>query len=119
MNPPHVSSPESDRLEDWVREHGGAVRGYLLGLVRRPEVADDLVQETFWRAWRAGQRYEETGLARAYLLKIADRLACDHFRGRGREVHLDDETWNQVEPACDLAGPEEQFASGESQAALK
>ena len=119
MNPRHASSPESDRLEHWVREHGRAVRGYLLGLVRRPEIADDLVQETFWRAWRSGQRYQETGLSRAYLLKIADRLACDHFRSRGREVQLDADMWNQVEPASDWAGPEEQFADSESQTALK
>lgn len=119
MNPPAASSPENDRLEDWVREHGRAVRGYLLGLVRRPEIADDLVQETFWRAWRSGGRYQETGQSRAYLLKIADRLACDHFRGRGREVQLDDDAWNQVEPASSWAGPDERLTSGEAQAALK
>ena len=42
-----------ERLAQWVREHARAVRGYLLGMVRRPDVADDLLQDVFQRAWQA------------------------------------------------------------------
>lgn len=64
----------------WVRDHGGAVRGYLWGIVRRSDTADDLTQEVFYRAWRNRDGYRERGQARAFLLRIADRLACDQLR---------------------------------------
>jgi RNA polymerase sigma-70 factor, ECF subfamily len=112
------TSGDGERLAQWVREHGRAIRGYLLGIVRHPDVADDLTQEVFWRAWRSRERYRESGTPRAYLLKIADRLAWDHCRVARREVHLDEETWNQIEPASDLAGPADAVAWNESQREL-
>jgi RNA polymerase sigma-70 factor (ECF subfamily) len=112
------TSGDGERLAQWVREHGRAVRGYLLGIVRHPDVADDLTQEVFWRAWRSRERYRESGTPRAYLLKIADRLAWDHCRVARREVHLDEETWNQIEPASELAGPADEVVWNESQREL-
>ena len=111
-------SGDGERLAQWVREHGRAIRGYLLGIVRRADVADDLTQEVFWRAWRSRERYREAGTPRAYLLKIADRLAWDHCRSARREVHLDEETWSQVEPASDLVGPADEAVWNESQQEL-
>lgn len=90
-----------DRMARWVHEHARAVRGYLLGVVRRGADADDLVQETFRRAWEARDRYREQGQERAYLLRIADRLACDRLRKRGREVQLDADAWQAREPRSD------------------
>ena len=54
---------DAELLSRWVGEHGGAVRAFLLGLVRRPDVADDLLQEVFRRAWQARHRYQEQGRA--------------------------------------------------------
>src|ERR1700687_2193741 len=109
------NSADEDRLAQWVREHGRAVRGYLMGIVRRPDVADDLTQEVFWRAWRSRERYREAGTPRAYLLKIADRPGWDHGGVARREVHLDDETWSQFEPASGLAGPADQAEWSEAE----
>ena len=68
---------DEERWTEWSRAHGPAVRGYVLAMVRRPDLADDMTQEVFWRAWRGRERYREAGTARAYLLRIADRLVCD------------------------------------------
>jgi RNA polymerase sigma-70 factor (ECF subfamily) len=68
------------RLTRWVEEHGPAVFGYLLHLVRNRHLAEDLLQEVFCRAWTARSRYAEQGKARAYLLRIADRLGRLHRR---------------------------------------
>ena len=57
-----------DRLARWVRDHAAAVRGYLLGLVRRADLADDLLQEVFQRAWQARDRYEDRGTERALMM---------------------------------------------------
>jgi RNA polymerase sigma-70 factor (ECF subfamily) len=90
-----------ERLAAWVREHARAVRGYLLGMVRRPDVADDLLQEVFQRAWQARERYREEGYERAYLLRIADRLVIDRSRQLGREINVSEVQWQEVEPADD------------------
>ncbi len=109
------SSPDEDRFAAWGREHGRAVRGYLLAMVRRPDVAEDLTQEVFLRAWQARDRYREEGNARAYLLRIADRLVIDRGRRAGREVTLDEDAWQRVAPVSGAADPS--FAAARTEAA--
>jgi RNA polymerase sigma-70 factor (ECF subfamily) len=89
------------------------VRGYLFAMVRRHDVADDLTQEVFCRAWQARGRYREEGTARAYLFRIADHLAWDRQRKSRHEVNLSDEGWKQVEPAGRAAAPAEALAQEE------
>jgi RNA polymerase sigma-70 factor, ECF subfamily len=100
------SQDDTQRWTQWVCVHGSAVRGYLLAMVRRPDLADELAQETFFRAWQARERYREEGTARAYLIRIADRLVCDRARKLGHEVQMNDQQWKQVEPPSRACGPE-------------
>jgi RNA polymerase sigma-70 factor, ECF subfamily len=99
MNAAEPQTSDAERFEQWVREHGKAVRGFLRASLRHAELADDLSQEVFCRAWQARHRYREEGHARAYLLRIADRLVCDQGR-RGRPAaNLDENGWKRHEPA--------------------
>jgi RNA polymerase sigma-70 factor (ECF subfamily) len=113
-------SPAADeRLVQWVREHAVPVRGYLLGMVRRADLADDLLQEVFQRAWQFRDRYVPRGCERAYLLRIADRVAASTLRRLRREQTVDEATWNQIEPPADEVEPEEQLAAREAAAVVK
>ena len=94
-----------ERFEEWVREHGKAVRGFLLALVRRSDVADDLCQEVFCRAWEGRERYAEQGKTRAYLLQIANRLVVDRGRRSEPRSNLDEEVWRACEPSCPAPDP--------------
>ena len=107
------STTDSERLATWIRDHGRAVRAYLWAMVRQDAVADDLVQEVFYRAWRGRHRYCEAGSARAYLMRIADRLVVDRSRRHKREVCLDDDQW-QCLHSDRGAEPLEQAARAES-----
>lgn len=98
-NVPPEQASDQERFEGWVREHGRAVRGYLLAHVRRADVADELAQEVFLRAWRARDRYREEGSLRAYFVRIADRLACDLVRRNGRHKLVQEGEWTKTEPA--------------------
>lgn len=49
------------------------------------EVADDLTQETYLRAFRALPRFAGRSSARTWLLVIARRTCADHVRGAVRE----------------------------------
>ncbi len=111
-------SEHHERLTRWVRDHGSAVRGYLGAMVRKSDVADDLLQEVFRRAWQARERYQEAGTPKAYLLKIADRLVYDRSRKSGREVNFESETWEQIQPTGRDGDPSDNLNNEETQRQL-
>jgi len=110
----HSRDDDAEVWAEWVGTHGPAVRGYLLAMVGRADVADDLSQEVFCRAWRARDRYREQGHARAYLMQIADRLACDRARRLGREINLSDDGWRAADPAEPGPGPADDLLRAEA-----
>lgn len=54
-----------------------------------PDSADDLVQETFQRAFASLHRFRATGPAKHWLLTIARRTCADGARRRSRRRRLD------------------------------
>lgn len=75
-------------------EHAGGLVSFLRKITGNPEVAEDLVQETFVRAMRSGAPTDLRS-TRAWLFRIAANLANDYHRRRrlvrfvpfsGREV---------------------------------
>ena len=58
-------------------------RAFALSLARNPHDADDLVQETFLRAWRAFHTFTPGTNAKAWLFTILRRIHVDRYR-RGR-----------------------------------
>ena len=112
------TNDEREQLTLWVRLHGGAVLGYLSGVVRNRALAEDLLQEVFCRAWQARGRYRDAGCERAYLLRIADRLACDHLRRRRRETPLDGELPELYEPTGRESPPWLRLAQAETRQLL-
>ena len=100
MDTPSEHLSPDELLASWVREHSAAIRGYALALVRRPDVADDVLQEVFRRAWQVRDSFRRQGQDRAFLIRIADHLVCDRARRLGRELNLDDAGWQVQEPAA-------------------
>lgn len=68
-----------------VRRHAAPVARYLVGLGARRGDVEDLVQETFFRAFRALGGWRGEGSFRGWVLRIAGNLRKDQFRReRGR-----------------------------------
>ncbi len=74
----------------WVEEHGDVLYRYALTRVRKPEVAQDLVQETLLAAMRSFERFAGQSSVRSWLCGILKHKLCDYYRKRGRETSFTD-----------------------------
>jgi RNA polymerase sigma-70 factor, ECF subfamily len=67
-------------FEDEALPHRGALLATARRLTGRSDLAEDLVQETFLRAFRSAHRYRPGTNARAWLYRILHRARFDGMR---------------------------------------
>ena len=92
-----------------VRRHGAAVGRFLYSSGAPPADLDDLVQDTFFRAFRALGTWRGDASMRSWLFTIAGNLLRDEFRKRkGRQMlSLEDRDLpDRADPFADLAAAE-------------
>jgi RNA polymerase sigma-70 factor, ECF subfamily len=81
--PPTPSAEVSpDKLEEYRRE----LTGYCYRMLGSGFEADDAVQETMLRAWRAAEGFEGRSSVRSWLYRIATNICLDMLRGRQRRA---------------------------------
>src|SRR5512137_3034326 len=78
---PEVSTAEL--VETAVREHARFVYQVAYAVLRHPQEAEDAVQETFIRVWKHARQLAGILNQRAWLARIAWRVARDRTRRRG------------------------------------
>jgi RNA polymerase sigma factor (sigma-70 family) len=102
-------------LEQILQEQADPLMRRLRRIVRNPEVAEDLRQEAFARAWAHAPRDATPDHQRAWLHRTATNLALDELRRRRLRQHA-----SLDEIATDFGAPEpgEQVAAREALAAL-
>ena len=69
-------------IEDLFARHHAEIYAYLMRMMRDADLAADLAQDTFIRAYRAIESLEDRAKARAWLYQIAHRIALDEIRHR-------------------------------------
>ncbi len=80
---------DASAFEELVRRHQRRVYAVALRIVRAHDVADDVAQEAFVRAWRALDRFEAGRPFAPWVCRIAANLAINHVRSpRAREDGL-------------------------------
>src|ERR1700685_763762 len=81
--PPAASAEVSpDKLEEYRRE----LTGYCYRMLGSGFEADDAVQETMLRAWRATDALEGRASVRSWLYRTAPTICLDMLRGRQRRA---------------------------------
>jgi RNA polymerase sigma-70 factor (ECF subfamily) len=84
----------------WVR----SLYSLVFHLLKDPDEAEDVVEETFWQAWRKASTYEPSrGAVSTWLLTIGRRKALDRLRARKR--HREDPIGGD-RTFADLASPD-------------
>lgn len=83
-----VVRAQSGNLEAFEEIYRGCQAGiytFILSQVREPELAADLTQQTFVRAWESLHRLRQAGAFRGWLHRIAANLVRDEVKsGRAR-----------------------------------
>ncbi|WP_026422040.1 sigma-70 family RNA polymerase sigma factor [Actinokineospora inagensis] len=66
-----------------VATHRAALLSYARRVTGDPHRAEDVVQETWIRAWRHREKLtEDRGSVRSWLMRVAHNIAVDQHRGR-------------------------------------
>jgi RNA polymerase sigma-70 factor (ECF subfamily) len=86
LDPCHAASAvDQDTFSELTARHRRELHVHCYRMLGSFEDADDLVQETFLRAWRAREEARDDGL-RAWLYKIATNACLDAIRSRKRRA---------------------------------
>jgi RNA polymerase sigma-70 factor (ECF subfamily) len=75
-------TPAFEELESYRRE----LTAYCYRMLASPFEAEDAVQETLLRAWRARDRFEGRAAVRSWLYRIATNVCLDLLKGRERRA---------------------------------
>lgn len=75
-------------FEALIRRHGPLVRAYVARIVGSHIEADDIAQEAFYTAWTKLPELRDPAAVKAWLMRIAGRLAYTHIRRRPPEEGL-------------------------------
>ena len=93
---PALAVPVADRRHDWVPfqeaalPHQHSVLAFAMSLAGDRTVAEDLVQDTYLRAWRSFATFTVGSDCRAWLFKICKNRFFDLCRRRRRRPRAED-----------------------------
>jgi RNA polymerase sigma-70 factor, ECF subfamily len=81
-----TTAPAPAELESGFEELRSELTGYSYRMLGSPFEAEDAVQETFVRAWRAYDGFEGRASLRSWLYRIATNVCLDMLNGRERRA---------------------------------
>lgn len=81
-----MKTQDETRLDpdNWVDDYGDALYGFALARVKSSEVAEDLVQETYFAALRSRKSFRGISSEKTWLFGILKHKILDYF-GRSRK----------------------------------
>ena len=97
MNKRESDAAIIDDPESWVDHYGDFLFRFALSRVKDPDVAEDIVQETFLAALRSRESFESRSAGRTWLIVILKHKIVDYIRKKIREPSSD-----RIEALTDL-----------------
>lgn len=117
-----VLAGDSEAFADLVREHGPGVLRLVARLLPSRELAEDVAQETFLRAYSNLARYDPVYPFRSWLYRIASNLCVDALRrwkAAPSSVSMDEVPEGNVAGTGPAAGGSEPGSAGAGDPALE
>jgi RNA polymerase sigma factor (sigma-70 family) len=115
-----VSNGEVAKMALLFERHHRPLFRYFVSLNRNRELAEDLVQDVFFRMLRYRTSYDPNQSFTAWMYQIARNANVDQAQKRkGEVVGIDEFDERRPEPASTAPGPEETAALGQNVALLK
>src|SRR5262249_19610122 len=102
--PPDVTEPSADFRREALA-HLDALYSFALRLTKRPPDADDLVQETYLRAFRFAHRFEPGTHLKAWLFQILRNTFLTFYRRAAHQPLLFDQGAVEGEAGADAEAP--------------
>src|SRR4051812_403388 len=90
---------DHDAFSAIVSAYRAPIRDYILRSVRDPELAEDLTQDVFVRAWRALPTYAFRSQLTTWLFQVAKNIVFDSSRARKSRITTI-ELLPELEPAA-------------------
>ncbi len=96
---------DTSAFEALVHDQTAPLFRFAMALTRRPDAAEDLVQETFLRAWRQRGTFRGDGHPAGWLRRILHNAAIDRARKERHELLVAEveEAWQQDAYTVDSA----------------
>ena len=66
--------------DTWVDKYADYLFNYAIARISDPEIAKDLVQETFFAGLKSAKNYQGTATERTWLIAILKRKVIDYYR---------------------------------------
>ncbi len=74
--------------EKWIDRYGDILFNYTITRINKREVAEDLVQETFFSAYKARESFQHEASEKTWLIAILKRKIIDHYRKKSTQNEL-------------------------------
>ena len=103
-------SEKTEIMEEWVRTYSKPLFSYAATRINCRSDAEDVVQETFLKAYRSMSTFKPGSDAKSWLFQILINSIRDHFRrasSRTTPLAMEDVDETEIEMSTLVAGPEE------------
>ncbi|HEX4849735.1 MAG TPA: RNA polymerase sigma-70 factor [Puia sp.] len=75
---------------------------YVLGFVKSPQVAEELVMDVFMKLWLGRDLLTQISNFDGFLFRVAHNKTIDFLRAASRDTRLKELLWDQIQAASDL-----------------
>lgn len=75
-----ISRQDLQAYETLYDRHARPLYGLILRMIKDHQLAEELLQEIFWQVWRNAHQYQGSGVAAAWLFRIARNRCLDELR---------------------------------------
>lgn len=103
----YMTQGDQEAFKQLYQNTDRSIYSFILSIMKNPQDAEELMQETYLKIWTSPHLYKDHGKALAWMFTIARNLCYMRLRGRKREsdLSLDDleqgELCPQIEGAVD------------------